>query len=73
MTRQDSDREVGTYYDGVGDEMTDEEVREMLRIHILDGWYAEYKNIGVTLHRDGGATIKLEMRDRHVKGIAEGW
>jgi len=63
----------GPYIDGVGEEMSVEEVREMLEIQILDRWSTDYKDLNVTMHRDGGATIELELREKHVKGICQTW
>lgn len=63
----------GRYVDGSGDPLNTDEVREMLWVHVLAGWDGQYQSIDVTLHRDGGATVHLELADEHVRGMAEVW
>lgn len=59
--------------DGTGEPMTDDEIRRMLRAHALDGWQAMQHEVDTTLHRDGGATIHIRLKEQHLEGIAQSW
>jgi hypothetical protein len=63
----------GVYQDGIGEEMSKDDVREMLWIYLLDGWNSPYEEIDVTLHHDGGATVHLKLSDDDVRGLAQTW
>lgn len=53
--------------------MSDEEIREMLTVHLLDAWPNRYLDVSVTVHEDGGATMHLELTEDQIQGLAETW
>lgn len=53
--------------------MSDEEIREMLRVNLLAEWPNPYLDVSVTIHEDGGATMHLELTEDQVQGLAETW
>lgn len=60
-------------HDGVGDPMTDSQIRDMLRRHVLAAWSKPYREVDTTVHRDGGATVSIRLSQDDIQGIAQTW
>lgn len=68
--RRRSDKPV---LNGADKQMTDPEIREMLRVNTQAVWTAPCRTVDTTLHQDGSATIHIRLSEQHVRGLAQTW
>lgn len=59
--------------DADGEQMEDEEIREMLLVHLFDAWKYPYKDADTTIHQDESVTIHLKLSKEDIEGLSQTW